>query len=258
MNYNVSTNLYEAIIPAQPDGTLMKYKIVAYDNVENMAVKDDSGKYYTYQIRAIYKLTITASVGGTVFPAPGTYFHLSGDMVAVSAMPNSSYIFHHWELDGVNVGSEILYGVRINDNHTLRAVFSLILPLSATISPLSESINVGNSLTFTALVTGGVPPYGYQWYLNGDPVQDAKSNSWILAPASSGIYYAYFKITDNLGNTTQSETACITVAAVPVGGYSFSIEFYNANSSLVAYLAVTLIFSASFVMIRRKATRKTK
>jgi len=258
MNYNVSTNLYEATIPAQPDGTLVEYKIVAYNNVGNMAIKDNSGKYYACQVQATYELTITTTSGGTIIPAPGIYFYLSGNVVIVFAMPNSSYIFHYWELDGVNVGSDTLYGIQMNRNHTLRAVFLLVQPFSATISPPSASINIGKSLTFTATVTGGTPLYNYQWYLNDNPIEGAKSDSWVFPSTKSGIYYVYLKVTDDEGNTTQSETARITVTAVPVGGYSFSIEDYTTTNALTVYLAITLILTVGFTTIKRKATKKTK
>jgi len=254
MNHNVSTNLYEATIPAQPDRTRVEYKIVAYNNVGNMAAR----ALYAYQVQATYELTITTTSGGTTIPVLGTYFYLSGNIVYVYAMPNSSYVFHHWELDGVNVGSYIPYGVRMNRNHTLRAVFLLIQPLSAIISPLSASINVGKSLTFTATVTGGISPYNYQWYLNDNPIEDAKSSSWIFTPTTGGIYYVYLKVTDYGGNTTQSETARITVLAAPVGGYSFSIEGYTAANALTAYLAITIILVVGFTAIKRKATKKAK
>jgi parallel beta-helix repeat protein len=259
MNYNVSTNLYEATIPAQPDGTLVKFKIVACDNVGNMAVKNNFGKYYVYQVQAIYKLTISTT-GGTTIPDPGPYFYLSGSTVTVFAIPNSSYVFQHWELDDVNVGSDTVYTVRMNENHTLRAVFLLIQPLSVAIRPLSASINLGKYLTFTATVTGGKPPYyyHYQWYLNDNPIEGAKSSSWVFTPTTGGIYYVYLKVTDYWGNTTQSEAARITVLAVPVGGYSFSIKDYTTTNALTAYLAMTVILTVGFTAIKRKATKKAK
>jgi len=50
MNYNSSTNLYEATIPAQPAGTWVKYKILAYDQAENNATLDGTQPYCTYQV----------------------------------------------------------------------------------------------------------------------------------------------------------------------------------------------------------------
>ena len=47
MSYNSTSHLYYATIPKQSEGTDVRYKIVAYDNAENMAVKDNDGQAYT-------------------------------------------------------------------------------------------------------------------------------------------------------------------------------------------------------------------
>jgi len=50
MNENSSTGLYESTIPGQAYGTWVKYKIVAYDNAENQAVKEGESVTYIYQV----------------------------------------------------------------------------------------------------------------------------------------------------------------------------------------------------------------
>jgi len=133
-----------------------------------------------------------------------------------------------------------------------------IAPLTASISPLSASMNVGNSITFTSTVSGGTSPYSYQWYLDGNPVLGATSSSWTFAPTTSGIYYVYLKVTDAVGNTTQSETARIAVESLPVGGYSFSIEGHTSATPLTPYLTLTAVIAIGFVVIRRKTAKDAK
>jgi len=206
-----------------------------------------------------YSLTITATVGGTTDPAPGTYSYTADSSVKVAAIPNANYLFDHWELDSVNVGSANPYTVLMDRDHTLKAVFSLILPpLSVSISPLSVSILVGQSVTFTSNVSGGYTPYSYQWYLNGVPVSGATSNTWTFTPATAGIYYVYLKVTDAKGNTAQSDTARVTVAAVPVGGYSIPIQAPATATPLTTYLILTAILTIAFTTIKHKITKKTK
>jgi len=50
MSYNSTSGLYYATIPGQPEQTYVKYKIVVYDNAENMAVEDNAGQYHTYTV----------------------------------------------------------------------------------------------------------------------------------------------------------------------------------------------------------------
>jgi hypothetical protein len=50
MQMNATTNSYEIEVPEQQPGTVVKYKIVAYDNAGNSAIKDNNGYYYTYQV----------------------------------------------------------------------------------------------------------------------------------------------------------------------------------------------------------------
>jgi len=50
MSYNSTSSLYYATILGQGEETFVKYRIVAYDNAENMAVEDNAGQYYTYTV----------------------------------------------------------------------------------------------------------------------------------------------------------------------------------------------------------------
>jgi thermitase len=70
-----------------------------------------------------YTLTITATVGGTTDPVPGTYSYIANSSVQVTAIPDVNYVFDHWELDGVNIGSENPVNVMMNKDYTLHAVF---------------------------------------------------------------------------------------------------------------------------------------
>ena len=92
--------------------------------------------------------------------------------------------------------------------------------LTVSISPMSASILVGQSVSFASTASGGHSPYNCQWYLNNNPVSSATSTSWTFTPTTSGIYYIHLKVTDAEANTAQSETAHITAAPVSVRGYS--------------------------------------
>ena len=202
-----------------------------------------------------YTLTIQVDGSGTTSPAPGSYQYDQGSVVPVTALPSSGYKLDHWELDGSNVGNANPYSVTMDSDHTLKAFF-VLTTLTVHISPLSASINPGQSVTFTSTVSGGQPPYGYQWYLDGSPVSGATSNTWVFTPIADGIYYVYLNVTDAEGNTAQSETARIVVLAVPVGGYSVSVGQPAVAKPVLPYIAFIATLTAIFTTLKSRIKRR--
>jgi len=50
MAFNMTSGLYEGTIQGQRAGTIVKYKIIAYDNAGNYIVEDNNGQYYDYTV----------------------------------------------------------------------------------------------------------------------------------------------------------------------------------------------------------------
>jgi PKD repeat protein len=208
--------------------------------------------HYTPQV-ATYKLKIETTTGGTTSPTPGTYTYAAGTQVQVTANPSSGYVFDHWELNGTNVGTAPTYTVTMNANYVLKAFFKAApTPPTVSISPMTASILVGQQVSFTSTVSGGTPPYTYQWYLNGNPVSGANSNSWTFTPTATGTYYVSLKVTDAAGNTAQSDPARVTVSSVPVGGYSVSLAKNAPITPTIAYTLLMVVFGSLLSLTKRK------
>lgn len=212
-----------------------------------------------YTLEAVFAgthtLIISESEGGTIDPHPGTYVYETPTNVVVEAIPLADYSFDHWKYDGEDIGSDNPTTVYVGSSHTLQAVFVYSpppSPPSVSINPLSASILVSDSVSFTSTVTGGTSPYTYQWYLNGVPVSGATSNSWTFTPPSTGIYYVYLKVTDANATTAQSDTAKVTVGTVPVGGYSVSLSKNVPTPHLINYTMVIALFGVALSLLRRK------
>jgi len=102
--------------------------------------------------------------------------------------------------------------VLMNNNKTITLVYTQIPELSVSISPETAKIKVGESVTFTSTVSGGEPPYQFQWFINGTAVSGATSSSWTFTPTSKGHYIIHLNVTDSLSNTAKSNQAPVTVA----------------------------------------------
>jgi len=69
------------------------------------------------------KLTISKQCEGAVYPSEGTYIYWATENIRVQAEAAVGWMFDHWELDGVDVGSANPYTVQTDDKHELKAFF---------------------------------------------------------------------------------------------------------------------------------------
>ena len=94
------------------------------------------------------------------------------------------------------------------------ATVNVYSQLSATINPTNVTLYFGQSITFTASVTGGKTPYTYQWYVNDTLVPGATNSNWTFLPRANSNYQIYVNVTDSLGNHAKSNIADINVCSV--------------------------------------------
>jgi len=195
-----------------------------------------------------FELTITSSpitgitftVNGTSQTTPYTQMLLTGTYIIEIPETHNGYIWSHWLEDGDTNRKKV---ITLNQNVTWTAVYTTVPPLSVLISPPTAEIKIGESVTFTSSVSGGIAPYDYHW---------------TFTPTESGIFYVYLKVTDDVGNTTQSETARVTVARVPVGGYSVPINTSTTAKPLTIYYTIIAVLVVAFAVAGRKMPRKPK
>jgi|GEM_PF-5244498 len=97
---------------------------IGSENPTSVLMDEDHNLHAVFVLNE-YDLTITASEGGTTDPAVGIYTYIAGSDVAVTALADEYHAFDHWELDGIDRGSENPISVSIDDDHGLHAVFEL-------------------------------------------------------------------------------------------------------------------------------------
>jgi len=202
----------------------------------------------TGKIKVGESVAFTSTVSGGLSPYSYQWY-LNGAAVPGATSPT-------WTFTPTTTGTYTVY-LNITDSvpktaKSNEASVTVAPPLTVLVSPTSASILVGQSVTFTSTVSGGYTPYTYQWYLNDAPVSGATSGSWTFTPTTSGIYYVYLKVTDANNNVVQSETARISVASVPVGGYSISLAKQTSTSHMATYTMVIAVFAAAMSLTKRK------
>jgi len=200
------------------------------------------------KIKVGESVTFTSAVTGGV-PGYSYKWYLNGTEVSGAISPT-------WAFTPSTTGYYTVYLIvtdsLLNTAKSNEASVTVASPLTVSISPTSASILVGQSVTFTSSVSGGYPPYSYQWYLGGSQVSGATSASWTFTPTASGICYVYLQVKDATNNIAQSETARITVSSVPVGGYTISLTKQTPISHITAYTMLIALFGAALSLIKRK------
>lgn len=200
-------------------------------------------------------VTFTSLVlGGS---SPYSYqWHLNGSAVSGATSPTWTFAPNSLQPIGNYTVYVIVADSLTNTAQSNVAIVTVAPPLSVTISPMSAQIFPGQPVTFTSNVSGGYPPYSYQWYLNSNPVSGATSSSWTFTPTTGGIYYVYLKVTDANNNVVQSDAARITVTSIPVGGYSVSLSKGTSASQTAAYIMLVTLFGTALSL--EKSRRKSK
>jgi hypothetical protein len=210
----------------------------------------------TWDWKTQYYLTVkTDPLGLATIPGQGWYDAASSS-ASLTAPSVTGWNFSNWDVDGTPQGITNPITLFMNAQHTATAHYTqtTILPLTVSISPMEVTTTVGTEVRFTSTVSGGVPPYTYQWYLNGDPVSGATSADWTFVPPTSGVYYVYLIVTDAVAghSTAQSGTARIEVLSTPVGGFSMSMEKPTPLSYLEAYMGLVALLGAVLCLTKRK------
>ena len=145
--------------------------------------------------------TFTSSVSGGTTPY-SYQWALNG--TAVSGATGST-----WTLTPTQTGHYSVY-LNVTDSLNNKAQSNTVTnilvytQLSISISPAQVKLYYGQSQTFIASSTGGIPPYSYQWILNGTAVPGATNPTWTFTPKGNGNYNIYLNVTDSLNNKAQS------------------------------------------------------
>jgi len=187
-----------------------------------------------------YRLTITATAGGTTNPVLGTYTYASGSSVNVIATPSNNYKFVRWQLDGSNVTNNPIT-VQMNGNHTLNAVFMLLTYRLTIVSSTGGTTDLGPGVhTYTNGTSASVTAIPNTYYVLDYWLYDGNDNGSLnpftilmmddhtLQPIFAHVNYT-LTISATTGGTTNPLPGTYTylggttvaVSATPSAGHRF-------------------------------------
>ena len=102
-------------------------------------------------------------------------------------------------------------------------------PVTITSQPASQTIFVGDPVTFTVSVDG-TAPFTYQWLRGGAPISLATASSYTIASTTTGDNEAlYSVIISNSFGAVTSETAILTIDVGVLTTNTFALVPFNAT-----------------------------
>ncbi len=167
------------------------------------------------------KITFTGGVSNGVSPYNYTWT-IDGDIVSYST--SFSYEFTAPGTYYVNLTITDAFGER-----SVSSAKITVLPLpTVSISASHSAIDIGQSITFTPSISGGIGPYAYLWTISGIGAVSTQS-IFSYSFSSSGTYTINLTITDADGNHAY---AIITVVVNPALKASLSVQYPTVDENI--------------------------
>ncbi|MEO5715722.1 MAG: SUMF1/EgtB/PvdO family nonheme iron enzyme [Luteolibacter sp.] len=180
------------------------------------------------------------TVGSTPFVRSyddGTQVNLTAPASFLTHIPYKGYAltyrFQNWLDNGASLGSNRTAAVNMNSDRTLTAVFGPGAPIIAG-QPASATVFEGGSVTFRVAVDAPGTPI--QWLYNGQEIPGAYEETYTIARVEPGHAGAYSARAADLGGSSTSDSAVLTVIrATAVGeGYENGLARWSPTGSVRA------------------------
>ena len=120
-------------------------------------------------------------------------------------------------------------------------------PLTASVSPMTQDVNPGETATLTATAQGGEANFTYQWYQTyrgaGMEMSGETSETLTVTLSDPEVYGYYCEITDSTGQVDASDTAQVKVISTAI-----AMEYII----IVAVIAVVIIAVVAYMYLKKR------
>lgn len=142
------------------------------------------------------------------------------------------FLRYQWRKNGTPIDNEFLASLKISSASKLNegnydvvvtnsqggayskaatlTVLSTIPPVRISQHPQTKSVTIGQTFTLSVSASGG-EPLNYQWYFNGDAIENAISPNFRIVSASLDNEGSYSVLVNNENSSQQSETSFVSV-----------------------------------------------
>jgi hypothetical protein len=127
---NVTAKNYGVYVDGVYKGSFAAMTAWASSNITHISFaqwNDGAGTFYVDNVFSpaidTYKLTVSTDGHGSVMVNPGESSYVFGTVVSLTPVADSGYVFDHWEVNGIPVGSDDPYLLTMDSNKAVTASF---------------------------------------------------------------------------------------------------------------------------------------
>ncbi len=116
-------------------------------------------------------------------------------------------------IDEVSLYNDALSAATIQSIYAAGISGKCLSPPTIATQPQSQTVLAGETVTFSVAANGGIPPYNYQWQINGSNISGATADTVVLTGVQSNQVGSYSVVVGDAGGSVLSSNATLRVLA---------------------------------------------